>query len=80
MANKIPNVPVVNLNIDILPHDVFNYKKILDNTSIVLFETELAIQIKWNYDEKWIPKSKCRLDTIGNLWVANWFYNKELNT
>ena len=58
-----------------LPHDVYNYTKV--NNLEPLKASALAVMIWYEGATRWIPFSVLRTDLNRNIWMANWFIEKE---
>jgi len=67
---------VADLNLRMLPHEVYDYKRIADPATEILYQTDKAFLINdLDKGELWIPKSQARLDKTGNLWITFYLYN-----
>jgi hypothetical protein len=64
-----------DLNLEPLGHNVYAYTKIIINE--VLNESDSAIKLRFSTKEQsglvtYIPKSQCRIDNNGNIWITKW--------
>lgn len=57
-----------------LPHDVYNFTKVNIEP---LKKTDKALMIWYESENRWIPFSVLRVDNNRNIWMANWFVDKE---
>ena len=57
-----------------LPKDVYNYTKVRLE---LLKKTDKAVMIWYEEQNKWIPLSVLCVDRNRNIWMANWFMDKE---
>ena len=61
-------------------HDKGDYTKLpcLHPFSVPAVEdlTEKAALISFDHDSLWLPKSQMRIDPEGNIYLANWLFEK----
>lgn len=57
-----------------LPHDVYNFTEVRLEP---LKATDKALMIWYEEENRWIPFSVLRVDHNRNIWMANWFMDKE---
>jgi hypothetical protein len=68
------NIEAVTDHLEPLPHDVYNFTRV---DLEILKATGKALMIWYEGAERWIPLSVLRCDNLRNIWLANWFINKE---
>ena len=76
LRNKLMN------DLRMLESDVYNYQHInllgCDQISEKAALITICVSREEGIAKLWVPKSVLRLDKTANLWVENWFYEKEI--